>query len=133
MEGRRSGMNQLICILVAVIVVVLIYILMNLLKTSLQQLIGPPGAPPLGAPRSFLFRIVVHGQCTSFKMQKEEKNGRRVAQHRDSGLGGNSPTVVVSVFVVPACFVWGSGFYNACGAGNRATPAPLLLPIDPVL
>jgi len=32
MEGRRSGMNQLIYILVAlIVVVVLIYILMNLL------------------------------------------------------------------------------------------------------
>ena len=95
-------MNQLICILVAVIVVVLIYILMNLLKTSLQQLIGPPGAPPLGAPRSFLFRMVVHGQCTSFKMQMEEKNGRRVALHCDCVLGDISSNVPVRVFVVPA-------------------------------
>ena len=58
---------------------------------------------------SGLFRLglFVQGHCTTSKAPKGGENGRRVAQHRDSGLGGISSSVVVSVFVVSACFNWG--------------------------
>ncbi len=67
----------------------------------------------------------MQGQCTTSKSPKGGENGRRVAQHRVSDLGGISPTGVGTVFVVPACFDWGYRPLECVWAGEkRRTPRP---------
>ena len=70
----------------------------------------------------------MQGQCITSKSLKGGENGRRVAQHRDSGLRGISYSDVVGVFVVVPRLFWRglTAFRMLVGRGPECS-VPFLL------